>query len=232
MAVHHTRSSLGRRRGTAPGPPTTGDKLLLACGPLSGLVYVLWHEAAALRWEGYSRIGDAISELHLTGAPSKPVLDPWEGIVYNVLVIAFGIGVWRSAGDRWVLRVVGAQQVVAGSTAPLWALFGEASLAAHLALAVVGILAWAGSMGFGAAAFGRGFRLFSWVCLATVIVFNALALSYAPDVAVGEPTPFTGLDERIAFSAYFLWQAVLAGLLWHERRAEPRVRSAPRRSSG
>ena len=47
----------------------TGDRLrrvFLACGPLSALVYIGWHELAALQWEGYSRISNAISELHLT----------------------------------------------------------------------------------------------------------------------------------------------------------------------
>ena len=136
----------------------TGDRLrrvFLACGPLSALVYIGWHELAALQWEGYSRISNAISELHLTGAPSKWMLDPWEGLVYNALVIAFGIGVWRSAEGSRALRAIGGLQILSGATFPLWLLFGEASLAAHLVLAVVGILTWLGSMGFGAAAFGR-----------------------------------------------------------------------------
>lgn len=97
---------------------------------------------------------------------------------------------------------------------PLWLLFGEASLAAHLALVVVGILTWLGSMGFGAAAFGKRFRLYSLTSLAAVVIFNALAIAYAPAVAAGEPTPFIGLYERIAFSAYFLWLTVLAVLAW------------------
>ena len=80
-------------------------KALLACGALSGLVYIRWHEIAALQREAYSRVSNAISELELTGSPSKWVLDPWHGIVYNALVIAFGIGVWRSAQDIRALRV-------------------------------------------------------------------------------------------------------------------------------
>ena len=97
----------------------TGDRLrnvFLACGPLSALVYIGWHELAALQWEGYSRISNAISELHLTGAPSKWLLDPWEGLVYNALVIAFGIGVWRSAEGSRALRTVGGLQILSGAT--------------------------------------------------------------------------------------------------------------------
>lgn len=98
---------------TLPGPgPTKGrgwlQTVLLACGPLSALVYVGWHELAAMQWEGYSRISNAISELHLTGSPVKWMLDPWQGLVYNAAVIAFGIGVWRSAQGNRALRVIGA----------------------------------------------------------------------------------------------------------------------------
>jgi type VI protein secretion system component VasK len=72
-------------------------------------------------------------------------------------------------------------------------------------------------MGFGAAAFGRRFRLYSLVSLAVVVTFNALAITYAPEVDAGEPTPLIGLYERIAFSAYFLWLWVLALALWRRR---------------
>jgi hypothetical protein len=85
-------------------------------------VYVGWHEMAALQWEDYSRISNAISELHLTGAPSKWMLDPWEGLVYNALLIAFGIGVWRSAQGSRSLRTVGGLQILSGAIFPLWLL--------------------------------------------------------------------------------------------------------------
>lgn len=192
----------------------TVRKSLLACGVVSVLVYVGWHEIAALQWEGYSRIANAISELHLTGTPSKWLLDPWEGIVYNALLTAFGIGVWLSARGRRAVRAVGGLLVVSGATMPLWLLFGEASLAAHLILVVVGIVAMLGQMGFGAAAFGRRFRWYSLVTLATVMVSYGLALAYAPAVAAGDPTPYIGLYERVGFSAYFLWTVVLCVALW------------------
>jgi len=125
----------------------SGDRLrkvFLACGPLSALVYIGWHELAALQWEGYSRTSNGISQLHLTGAPSKWMLDPWQGLVYNALLIAFGIGVWRSAVGSRGLRAIGGLQIVSRATFPLWLLFGDANLAAHLVLAVVGILTWLG----------------------------------------------------------------------------------------
>jgi hypothetical protein len=148
--------------------------------PLSALVYIGWHELAALQWQGYSRISDAISELHLTGAQSKWMLGPWEGLVFNALLIAFGLSVWRSAQGA-ALRTVGGLQILSGAIFPLWMLFGEASLTAHLVLVVIGILTWLGSIGFGAAAFGMRFRLYSLASLEVVVTFNALAIAYAPE---------------------------------------------------
>ena len=190
---------------------------MLACGPLSALTYIGWRELAALRWEGYSRIANSISELQLTGTPTKSLLDPWQGWVYSALSLAFGIGIWLSAQGSRSLRVVGALMILPAAANPLWLLFGEASLAAHIALAVLGILSWLGAMWFGAAALGKRFRVYSLVTLAVVVIFNALALSYAPEVNAGEPTPFIGLYERIAFSAYYLWLSMLAVALWRRR---------------
>jgi hypothetical protein len=75
-------------------------------------------------------------------------------------------------------------------------------------------------MGFGAAAFGKRFRLYSLVSLAMVVTFNSLALAYASAVEAGEPTPFIGLFERIAFSAYFVWLTVLAVMVWRRQREQ------------
>jgi glycerol-3-phosphate acyltransferase PlsY len=214
--TNRQRSKLARAAPIA-GTREKVRKVLLACGPLSSLLYIGWHEVAALQWGGYSHISNSISELHLTGTPSGWVLEPWLILVYNPLVIAFGIGVWQSARGRPAVRVIGSLLILSGATFPLWLLFGEASLAAHIILSVIGILTWLGAMGFGAAAFGRRFRVYSLATLATVVTFFALAFTYTPEVAAGEPTPFFGLFERIAFSAYFLWVSVLAVVLWRTR---------------
>jgi ethanolamine transporter EutH len=201
---------------SSTGPGEWVRKALLACGALSGLVYIGWNELAALQWAGYSRVSNAISELHLTGSSLKWLLDPW-GIVYNALLLAFGIGVWRSARSSRALQVVGGLQILAGATLPLWMLFGEASLAAHVRLSVIGISTMLGSMAFSAVAFRGWFRLYSLISVAAVVTLFGLALSYVPEVNAGHPTPFLGLDERIAVGAYFLWLFVLVALLWRRR---------------
>lgn len=210
-------SSRSAREQTTAGSREWIRKALVACGPLSVLTYVGWAELAALQWDNYSRIRNAISELFLSDSPSGRFLQPWEGVVYNAVLIAFGIGVWQSARGHRPLRVVGALQVLLGAIFPIGLAFGEASLAAHVGLAMVGVLTWLGTLAFGAAAFGRRFRLYSLITLAVVLVFNALAFMYIPQAAAGEPMGVIGLFERIAFSAYYLWIVVLAVILWPSR---------------
>ena len=217
--------------------PTAGSrewirKALVACGPLSVLTYVGWAELAALQWDNYSRIRNAISELFLSDSPSGGFLQPWEGVVYNALLIAFGIGVWQSARGHRPLRVVGALQVLLGAAFPIGLAFGEASLAAHVGLAMVGVLTWLGTLAFGAAALGRRFRLYSLITLAVVLVFNALAFMYIPQAAAGEPMGVIGLFERIAFSAYYLWIVVLAVILWPSRFGKEAPHSSAQPSNG
>jgi hypothetical protein len=167
----------------APGPMLAGPtgktrerirKILLACGPLSALAYVGWHELATLQWEGYSRISNAISELHLTGTPSKSFLDPWQGWVDSALLAAFGVGIWLSAQRSRSLRAIGTVMIVPAALIPLWMIFGEASLAAHLALVGVGILCWLVAMVSGAAALEKSSRIYSLASLALVVGSFAL----------------------------------------------------------
>ena len=80
----------------------------------------------------------------------------------------------------------------------------------RLLSAPVTILLELSIIGFGAAALGRSFRLYSILTFAAVVVFWAWSLMYAPGLAAGEPTPWLGVVERIALGAWLLWLAVLA----------------------
>ncbi len=82
-------------------------KILLMCGILASLVYFSASILGAMRWEGYSPFSQPISELFGIGAPSKSIVDPLL-TVYSLLWIAFGIGVWQSAGGKRALRIAGA----------------------------------------------------------------------------------------------------------------------------
>ena len=77
-------------------------------------------------------------------------------------------------------------------------------------------------MGFGAAALGKRFRIYSLVSLGLVVGFFALGFSYVPEANAGQPTPLLGIYERIGFGVYFLWMIVLAVALWRSPTLEVR----------
>lgn len=203
----------------------TVRKALLACGVLAAVEYLVWHEIAALQWDGYSRVSNAISELSLTGNPSRAVLVPWQLTIYDLLLIGFGIGVWYSAGGKRSLRAAGACQVMSGATLPIWMLFGESSVAVHVILAMVSVLSWFGTMGFAAAGIGGRFRLYTIVSAVAVLAAFVPAFMYAPAIEAGGPTPYIGLLERVGFSIYFVWTTAFAIVLWR-RPASSEAREA------
>jgi hypothetical membrane protein len=207
-----------------PANEMTMQKALLMCGVVSSLLYVLIDLIGGLNYDGYSFANQAISELGAIGAPSKPLVDPLF-LVYDLLVLAFGVGVFRAAAGRSrALRVTGALLVAYGliGLAPL--VFGSPDSFAmhqrgtgslttdkpHIVLTGVLVLMLLGSIGFGAFAFGARFQAYSFATLITVIMFGALTAPYAPHVAAGQPTPGLGIVERIDVYAAFLWIAVLS----------------------
>ncbi len=76
----------------------TITNVLLACGILAPLFYISTDLLAAISYEGYNYIDQAISELSAIGAPTRTL---WVAMLflYNPSLIAFGIGVWRTSGN-------------------------------------------------------------------------------------------------------------------------------------
>ena len=193
-------------------------KAFLVCGILSSLVYAGMDVVGGTRWQSYSWISQEFSRLSAIGAPSRPVhlvLSP----IYTVLVVAFGLGVWWSAGRKRSLRVVGGAAVVYALVSLVWPEFFPEDLTApvgaftntmHIVLTVVTVLSWMLILGFGATVFGKRFRIYSIGTLLTVLVFGALAGSQGAALAAGQPTPWLGLTERINIYSFMLWVVVLA----------------------
>ena len=201
-------------------------RVLLVCGILSSLLYVGADIVAAMRYEGYSYLSQTVSELSAIGAPTRSFLTPVY-LVYEVLLIAFGAGVWKTAGSSRALRVAGglmiAQGVVNIAAGPFSAMHTRETIAAgagtlsdtlHIVFTGVTVLLILLIVGFGASAFGKRFRLYSIVTIAALIVFGGLAGLEGPKVAANLPTPWIGLTERINIYGFMLWVAALAiGLL-------------------
>lgn len=195
--------------------------LLLACGLAYALLYVVVNDfIAASLYEGYSRVAQAVSELSATRAPTRGLLRAmiWP---FGALELAFGLGVWASAEGRRALRVVGGVVMTHALISPLWLLAPMTSRSAmgatmpandvgHLLLSAATVILIAAQLGFGAAALGRWFRLYSLLSVAVVLVFGALTGVEAQQLASSGSTQFMGLFERIAMAAWLLWMSVLS----------------------
>ena len=89
------------------------NKILLTCGILSPVLYAVSDVLAGMQWTGYSFRDQTISELAAIGAPSRPLLAVLLLIVYG-LMLAFGIGIWKTSLKNRRLRVVGGLVVSVG----------------------------------------------------------------------------------------------------------------------
>jgi hypothetical protein len=210
-------------------------KVLLICGIAASVLQVVGDIVASRRYSGYSYANQTISELGAIGAPSRPLVLSL-GFVWDALMIAFGVGVWRSAGRKRALR--GVAGLVAGLgafgvTAPFTSMHKREVLAAgggtvsdtlHLVGAGVGSLFWLLSIGFGAASFGGRFRLYSVGTILTLLLFGSLTSARASRVQANLPTPSLGIEERIMFFSSWLWFAVLAIALLRARGASVATR--------
>ena len=92
----------------------TSRRGLLICGVLSSLLYVGIDQLAAVRHAGYHDFASqTISELGARGAPTRQLVNPLF-ILYDLLTIAFGVGVWLSARGNRPLRVAAAALTAVG----------------------------------------------------------------------------------------------------------------------
>jgi uncharacterized lipoprotein YbaY len=197
---------------------TRRDRVLLACGIAAPTLYIASDVIASLRWEGYSYRDQTVSELNAIGAPTRSLTIVLLLMSYSVL-IAFGVGVWRSArGDRR-LRVAGGAVVMLGAQA-LWAVpfasmhvrEAEESLSDTLHLVdggIAGILTLL-IIGLGASALGKGFRAYSIATVVVAIAFSAWSGMDGARMADDLATPWLGIKERVAAYSLQLWMALFA----------------------
>jgi hypothetical protein len=205
----------------------TVRQVLLICGILSSLLYVAMNVFVAMQWEGYNSASQTVSELSAIGAPTRSL---WVllGIPYTLLVTAFGWGVWASARRNRPLRVVGGLMVACGVIGFAWPLApmhlrgAEFTLTdtMHIVLAMVTVLLYLLVLGFGAAAFGKRFRLYSIATMVILGAFGALTGLDGPRIAANLPTPWVGVWERINIGVFLLWVVVLAMALLRAEKGQ------------
>jgi len=209
-----------------------GRKHLLYCGIAASLFYIAMNIFFPFLDKRYNWITQTVSELSAVDAPTRPLWFPL-GIVYTLLIAAFGWGVFRSAGGKHSLRIVGVLLIINGLIGLTWSPMHQREVLAagggtftdtwHLVMATVTVLLMFLSIGFSAAAFGKGFRFYSIITILVFIVFGVLTFVEAPNVDKNLPTPYIGLWERINIAAFMAWLLVFSiNLLRLEKNSSER----------
>ena len=197
-------------------------RLLLFCGIAASLLYIAMNIFIPFLDKGYNWVTQTVSELSAVDAPTRSLWFPL-GIVYTLLIAAFGWGVFRSAGQKRSLRIVGILLIINGLIGLTWSPMHQREVLVagggtftdtwHLVMASVTVLLMFLSIGFGAAAFGKGFRVYSIVTILVFIVFGILTFVEAPNVDKNLTTPYIGLWERINIAAFMSWLIVFSNNL-------------------
>jgi hypothetical protein len=209
-------------------------RALLGCGIVAPVWWVAMDVVGSLRYPGYSYIDQTISELGAEGAPTRAFMTALSGIPYAVLMIAFGIGIWLSAGGRRAQRITAA--VLIGEV--VWGFAGGLAfpmatrevIAAGQATLRNQMHAWYGigmpilfllAIGFGSRLFGKRFQYFSYAIILTMVVCGMLVGMQTSAMTANQPTPWLGAYERMNAYASMLWIAALAGGLLQAQATAP-----------
>lgn len=199
--------------------------MLLGCGILSSALYVAMLVFVPMQWDGYSSASQTVSELSAIGAPTRALWVPLS-VLWSFLYVAFGLGVWQSHGRGHGLRVAGALIIAQGVFGVFWpplhlrgTEFTQTD-ALHIVWTMVNAVLTLLVMGFGAAARGKRFRLYTIVTVIILIGAGAMTGFDAPKIQADLPTPWVGVWERINIGAWLLWVLVLASTLLRHRGVE------------
>ena len=197
-------------------------RFLLTCGIFGPILYVAMTLFVGLWWEGYSITSGVPSELSAIGAPTRQ-LWIWLGVVYAVLMIAFGWIVWKSAPPNRALRVVGALLMAHTGFGLFWPPMHQRGVLAagggtltdtlHLVWTAITGVFFMLMVGYGATALGKRFRIYSIATMVIVLACGAVTGTYASRIQADLPTPWVGAWERTSIATFMAWIAVLATAL-------------------
>lgn len=202
-------------------------RILLSCGIVAAVWWVAMDVVGSLRYTGYSYRDQTISELSAQRAPTRAFMLVASGIPYAVLLIAFGVGVWKAAGARRAGRIAAAviiAEAVWGFAGGLAFPMATRAVMAdgqdtlrnrmHLWYGVGMPILFLVAVGFGSRLLAVRFRYFSYAIILVTFAFGLLQSLQAGAMSANQPTPWMGVEERVCAYAPMLWFVVLAiGLL-------------------
>ncbi len=206
---------------------TVMRRILLTCGMLSSLWYLVINISVPMQYPGYSAITLTVSELSATGAPTR-ILWVLLAMLYPMLLMAFGWGVLKAVEGNRHLRTMGILLIIYAVVNFYWppmhqrqfigAGGGTLSDTLHIVWAMIALLFMMLVMGFGAAGLGKAFRFYTIVTFVVFIVFGILIGVETPGISANLPTPHIGVWERINIGAFMVWVIVLSIVLMKKNK--------------
>jgi Protein of unknown function (DUF998) len=196
-------------------------KVLLACGLIAALLYVGTDILAGLLKPGYRFDSQSAGVLRAVGTPTRSYVLPLN-LLACILMIAFAVGIWFSAGQNWLLRVMAcllsgnaALTIVAVAFFPLHLdqPFNTNPNKIYVILMMIGVILFVLAIGFGAAANQNWFRYFSIGLILLFLGAYVFSTRGTAPVLFGEPGPAVGIQERSMFYCELLWLALQAIIL-------------------
>lgn len=196
--------------------------ILLLCGFLSSILYVVTDIIASLSYPGYSISGQNYSELLATGAPTRNWL-LGSSMVYNFLVACFAVGIWKTCRPPCIARITSAIIICYAIVSMVTPLYFQMDMrgaeptpdgSLHPLMTAVMSFFILLSIGTGAFLSGKWFMIYSFTTIIVVIIFGLLTVNQVPDMEAGLDTPLMGLKERVNIYLTMVWFALLSLILF------------------
>jgi hypothetical membrane protein len=190
-------------------------KSLLSCGIFSSLWYVVTNIITTAKYPGYSVTSQTVSELSAIDAPTRTL---WIILVllYTLLLIAFGWGIWLSAGHNKKLRFVAGIIIVDAVFGIFWPPMHQREVIAagggtltdtlHLVWTYIHLVLVLLMISFGAAAMGKNFRIYSIATVVAFIVFGILTTRESPGIETANRHPI------LVSGSGSIWELICYGL--------------------
>ena len=181
-----------------------------------------------MQYAGYSLTSQTISELSAINAPTRSL---WVLLCtfYSLLVIAFGWGIWKVAGENRKLLIISIVMMIYGISGFFWPPMHQRQVLAtgggtmtdtmHIVFTAVTVALMLIMLISGAATFGKRFRYYTVATIMVLLAFGILTGISSPAMAKNLPTPMIGVWERINIGVFMLWVIVFASVLLHKEKS-------------
>lgn len=208
--------------------PKTVQTILLSCGVLAPLLYLFTDRLAGRLLKGYNFMAQSISDLSAAGSPTRSLVVSLT-LVASLLLIAFGVGVWREASATWLVRLVAALLIgnaVAGTFAMLFFpnQYGVTPVfkSPGVMLMFLSVVFFMLAMVFGAFAFSGWLRILSITIPVSYVLLAIARFMFASNSSTGQSVVLVGAQERTMSYTYLVWVLFLAiNLLLSARTVDP-----------